>query len=165
VREARGTIDCQSTLGVGSTFTVLLPLETRVPQAQRAEIAEAPEVRGAVVLVVDDEPLVRNVVRQLLKRDACTVLEAASANAAREVLQRGGSKVDLVILDQSMPGETGVEALPSLRELTGAPIVLFTGMAPTLLPTGFTALLEKPARPAELQRMIREVLGNQRMHT
>jgi len=56
-----------------------------------------------------------------------------------------------------MPAETGLEALPSLKKLSPAPIILFTGLA-TDLPEGVAALLEKPARPAELLRLVREVL-------
>ncbi|HKQ70498.1 MAG TPA: hypothetical protein VJT73_14215, partial [Polyangiaceae bacterium] len=52
---------------------------------------------------------------------------------------------------------TGVEALASLRALCDAPVALFTGLAPEL-PSGITALLEKPARPAELVRLVREVI-------
>jgi CheY-like chemotaxis protein len=112
-------------------------------------------------LLVDDEPFVRKIVRQVLERDRCSVLEAASAAEAREVLEREGARVDLIILDHSMPSESGVQAVPSLRRLTTAPIVLFTGMAPEL-PAGIDAVLEKPARPAEIQSLVREVLQKHR---
>ena len=67
------------------------------------------------------------------------------------------AKVRLVILDQSMPAESGLAALPSLRALTSSPIVLFSGMA-QVRPPGVAAVVEKPARPAELLRLVRDVL-------
>jgi CheY-like chemotaxis protein len=111
--------------------------------------------------LVDDEPLVRGVLRRLLEREGHVVLEAGSAEQAREVLRSPESAVEVVILDQSMPRETGIQALPSLRALTRAPVVLFTGMAPEVSPE-VDALLEKPARPEELERVLRAVLAKRR---
>ena len=116
----------------------------------------APAAASQVVLLVDDESLVRRTVRRLLEREGYKVLEAANAQEARQVLQ--GNSVDLVILDQSMPGEAGIQAFPSLRALTPAPIVLFTGMVPSV-PEGFAAILEKPARPEDLRRMVSAALA------
>jgi signal transduction histidine kinase/ActR/RegA family two-component response regulator len=161
VRDAGGEISCDSTAGTGSTFTLFLPL--RIPDAaqSRAEPTPTESAGGARILLVDDEPFVRKIVRQILERDGCTVFEASSAVEAREILERESSRVDLIILDQSMPHESGVEAVPSLRRLTNAPIVLFTGLAPEL-PPGVDAVLEKPARPAELQSLVRDVLKKHR---
>jgi CheY-like chemotaxis protein len=156
VRDAQGTIECQSKPGVGTTFTLTLPILADAPPAPRDSTTPFDPASGAVVLIVDDEPLVRNVVRHLLQSDGCRVLEASSSHEARSILRRRDLTVDVVILDQSMPHETGVEALPSIRELTDAPVVLFTGMAP-VVPAGFAALLEKPATPADLRRVIRQV--------
>ena len=60
-------------------------------------------------------------------------------------------------LGQSMPNESGPEALPSLLRLTRAPIVLFTGGIAEL-PPGAAAILEKPASFSELQRTIESLL-------
>ncbi len=162
VRDAGGSIDCQSTPEVGTTFVVRLPLRAvqRVTPKPEPTVA-ASTARGARVLLVDDEPLVRGVLRRLLEREGHVVLEAGSAEQAREVLRSPESAVEVVILDQSMPRETGIQALPSLRALTRAPVVLFTGMAPEVSPE-VDALLEKPARPEELERVLRAVLAKRR---
>ena len=161
VREAGGEISCESVPGGGSTFTLVLPLTASDAPHSATEPATAESGGHATVLLVDDEPLVRKAVRQILERDGRVVLEAASAADARKILEGGGRAVDVVILDQSMPNESGVEALPSLRRLTDAAIVLFTGLAPEKL-SGFAAVLEKPARPAELQSVLRDVLQKHR---
>jgi PAS domain S-box-containing protein len=160
VHERRGRLECQTAPGLGTTFTLLLPESTAV-----ARPSEEPSTRiatgagGQTILLVDDEPTVRAVIGRLLKSQRYEILEAGSAGDARAKLRQYGSRVDLILLDQSMPSESGLEALPSLRALCPAPVVLFTGLA-TDLPAGISALLEKPARPAELLHVVRDVLAH-----
>jgi two-component system, cell cycle sensor histidine kinase and response regulator CckA len=158
VREAAGQLDCDSRLGSGSTFTLLVPESApSVAQNSPSSVQALGAREAETLLVVDDEPMVRSVVARLLGRQRYTIVEAGSAAQARELLRQHGSRVRLILLDQSMPGESGLEALPSLHELSSAPVVLFTGLA-TEIPAGVAALLEKPARPAELLRTVRECL-------
>lgn len=157
IRDAGGTITCTSAPNAGARFELLL-----LPVAPVDKPAEPATVtarsRGETILVVDDEPLVRTVVRRILEVDGYRVLEASSAAGARELLGTDpGKRASLVLIDHSMPGETGIAALPSLRALTPSPIVLLTGMAPEAT-TGVTAVFEKPIRAADLLRRVREVL-------
>ena len=158
VREAAGTLECQSSPGSGTTFTLSLP-ETAPGPARESprSVTARTEGGGETILVVDDEPLVRAVVARLLRGEGYTALEAGSATEAREVLRQHGSSVRLMLLDQSMPGESGLEAVSSLRALCAAPIVLFTGLG-IEIPEGVAALLDKPARPVELLRTVRAIL-------
>jgi len=159
VQEAGGRLECQSAAGRGTTFTLSLPVGVPAVAAAVSPPGPQPAVpRGSeTILLVDDEPLVRNVVARVLRSQRYEIVEASSAEGAREALKTHGPRINLVLLDQSMPAETGLEALPSLKKLSPAPIILFTGLA-TDLPEGVAALLEKPARPAELLRLVREVL-------
>lgn len=158
VREASGELECESILGVGTTFTLLLPETEALPGRPRTPSPVMKRTGGAeTILLVDDESTVRSVVARLLRSEHYTVLEASSAAEARETLRQHGPLVKLILLDQSMPAESGAEALPSLLALSNAKVVMFTGLAIDL-PKGVTALLEKPARPAELLRLVREVL-------
>jgi CheY-like chemotaxis protein len=100
---------------------------------------------------------VRSVVARLLRKNGFLVLEAQSAQEARVALASSGDLVKLVLLDQSMPHESGPEALASLKRLSNAPVVLFTGGAAEL-PPGAAALLEKPARAADLLRMVHDLI-------
>lgn len=163
VRQAGGSIQCRTQLGVGTTFSIRLPTTDVVaptPAVATPSVATA-ATPAESILLVDDEPLVRGVMRRLLERDGYKVLEAASAQEARDVLQVAGASLALVILDQSMPRETGTQALASLKALTKAPFVLFSGMAPDL-PPGIVAVLDKPARPEELQRVVRSAINSAR---
>ena len=70
--------------------------------------------RRGTVLVVDDEEGVRASVRAILE-ETCEVLEAENGEAALEVL--AAHDVDLVMLDQRMPGEAGVDVLPRVKAI------------------------------------------------
>ena len=157
VRDAGGRLDCQSVLGAGTTFTVLLPVAAPPPARSPASASPPRGSDGETILIVDDEPAVRKVVARLLTREGYRVLEANNAEEARALLKVRGREVKLVLLDQSMPFESGPEALPSLKKLSDAPVVLFTGGI-TELPPGAAALLEKPAQAADLLRVVRSLV-------
>ncbi|HSU42170.1 MAG TPA: ATP-binding protein [Polyangiaceae bacterium] len=156
VRDARGTIECRSEPARGTTFSLELPLRSSSPSPQAEQRAPMPARLSGRVLVVDDEDLVRATLRRILKRAGLEVLEAASAPEARALLEQ--TPVDLVVLDDSMPYESGLAAVPSLRARTHAPFVLFTGHAPAV-PDGVAALVRKPARPDELLRVVHDLLA------
>ncbi|HTA17923.1 MAG TPA: response regulator, partial [Polyangia bacterium] len=118
--------------------------------------------RGETILIVDDEPAVSTAVARLLRQQGYDVLEALDAAAARETLAAKGSAVELVLLDHSMPNESGPEALPSLRALTDAPIVLFTGGVAEM-PPGAAGLLQKPVDTAELLQAVRDTIARGRL--
>ena len=74
------------------------------------------------ILVADDEPEIREVLRMMLESEGYEILEAV--NAAEAVEQ--AEKVDLVILDVMMPGESGIQACTKIREKTNVPILFLT---------------------------------------
>jgi PAS domain S-box-containing protein len=158
VRDANGRLDCQSALGVGTTFTVVLPATAPVREPASAGASRARGSGGETILIVDDEAALRAVVGRLLTRRGYRVLEASGAEEARAVLRERAGEVRLVLLDQSMPQETGPEALPSLKQLSDAPVVLFTGGI-TSLPPGAAALLEKPAQAEDLLRLVQDLIA------
>jgi nitrogen-specific signal transduction histidine kinase/PAS domain-containing protein/CheY-like chemotaxis protein len=161
VRDAGGQIDVESALGDGTTFTLVLP-SASAPSASVAPVAAAPALaEGQTILIVDDEPALRAVVRRLLSRAGYGVLEANNAEEARALLKTKPREIKLVLLDQSMPHESGPEALPSLKRLSNAPIVLFTGGISDL-PPGAAAILEKPAQASELLRVVGDLVGRDR---
>ena len=118
VRSHKGAIVVTSAPGQGSCFTVLFPSSARTHE-EPAVAASQPALPGAaVVLVVDDEPIVLQMAKKALERQGYTVLLAESGRAAIELLwSRPGDDVALVVLDQSMPGMNGEEVLPELRKL------------------------------------------------
>lgn len=156
VQAVSGRLEIESTKPSQTTFTLILPELS--PQSSEAPSHSAgSDDNRETILIVDDEPLVRGVVRRLLESEGYCVHEVGSAAEARDVLREIGSSVDVIILDQSMPREAGLEALPSLVSLTDASVILFTGLVPDLA-TGAAAILEKPAMATDIFRVVREVL-------
>jgi CheY-like chemotaxis protein/anti-sigma regulatory factor (Ser/Thr protein kinase) len=160
VRAASGTLERESREGEGTTFVLRLP-EAPPPQKQPAVVTAPLGSHGETVLIVDDEPAVSAAVARLLRQQGYVVLEARDAAEARATLAANGSLVQLVLLDHSMPNESGPEALPSLSALTDAPIVLFTGGLAEM-PPGAAGLLQKPVDTTELLQTVRDTIARGR---
>src|SRR5206468_3437877 len=128
-----------------------------------------PEVlRGSeTILLVEDEAPVRAVTRQLLERNGYTVLEAPDGPAALALVDGGGGDphVDLLLTDVIMPGMSGRELANQLKARRPELHVLFMSgytddavVRHGMLEPGL-AYLEKPFRPANLLKKVREVLA------
>lgn len=118
--------------------------------------------RQTVVLVVDDEPDIRNIVGILLAAEGYQVLEAGSGREALEQLRRQGA-VDLVILDIMMPDMDGVTACRKLREVSMAPVLFLTARSQEAdkaqaYGSGGDDYLTKPFSQAELLLKVRSLL-------
>jgi two-component system, cell cycle sensor histidine kinase and response regulator CckA len=120
--------------------------------------------RKAVILVVDDEPLVRNVVQMTLIHAGYHVLTASDGAEAVDVSRTYPGPIDLVVSDVKMPNITGLElAAMIVKERTGIHVLLMTGKSsgaipPHLLPD----LLRKPFFPKQLLERIHQVLAEPR---
>jgi PAS domain S-box-containing protein len=117
VRGHQGAIVVSTAPGKGSCFTVLFPAAARTG-VERPAAGPGAAIRGSgVVLVVDDEKLVREMMKKVLQRYGYTVLLAESGPAAIDLLRRDPGDIALVVLDLSMPRMSGEEALPELRKV------------------------------------------------
>ena len=117
VRGHKGAIIVRSEPGKGSCFTVLFPASERTVERQSFPTGPMAAQGSGVLLVVDDEPVVRQMSQKALERQGYTVLVADGGLAAVDVLKRHPADIALVILDLSMPGMSGEEALPELRRI------------------------------------------------
>lgn len=115
----------------------------------------------ATVLVVDDEPMVREVVARYLELDGVGVHEAADGTEAEEWLAT--NRPDLVVLDLMLPGVDGLTILRRLRAEGDVPVILLTARAEEIdrilgLELGADDYVVKPFSPRELAARVRTVL-------
>jgi two-component system, cell cycle sensor histidine kinase and response regulator CckA len=128
VRQHGGKLRCESRPGAGTTFEIELPATVGV--AVRGAPPALPERSTAVtVLVVDDEPLLRRVVRAILEQQGYRVLEAADGTEGIYVFERHHATIGAVILDRSMPGLSGEDVLERITAVApDVPVVLLSGL-------------------------------------
>ncbi len=156
--------------GAGATFRVLLPvLHADGADAEHETLtgfappARQRGLRGRVLLV-DDEEMVRGFMRELLEGWGLQVEVARDGAEARALFERAPERYDVVITDQTMPRQTGVElARGLLARRAGLPIVLYSGYADALTESqvqdaGIRALVRKPIEPAALRTLLETLL-------
>jgi PAS domain S-box-containing protein len=108
VEQSRGSISVQSTPGRGTSFRVSLPRAHAAPAASEPAAAPAAaRARAETVLLVEDEPSVRTVAREVLRREGYEVLVAARGDEALDVAARHPHLIHLVLSDVVMPGLNG----------------------------------------------------------
>jgi len=169
-------IDLRSVPGRGSGFAVELP---RAEAARERAVISEPvalddRLRGACVLVVDDDTLVREALTGLMEQWGCEVIAAADGAGALAAVEALGAKrrrPDTVLCDYRLPAEeTGGEVIRRLRERLGPdlPAALITGdTAPERLREAREAgvpLLHKPVQPARLRALIEHLVASRTEH-
>ena len=113
------------------------------------------------VLVVDDEPTIRDVVVQYLRREGYATLEAEDGDAARELLEREWP--NLVVLDLMLPGTDGLALCRWIRDRSQLPVIMLTARGEEVdrivgLELGADDYVTKPFSPRELVARVRSVL-------
>jgi two-component system, cell cycle sensor histidine kinase and response regulator CckA len=166
VRGHRGAIAVASAPGRGSSFTVLFPAAGRAADEPVTGARDA-RFRGAgTILVVDDEDMVRQMVGRSLERHGYTVLLADSGLAAVDLFRRHPGEIALVILDLSMPGMSGEEALPELRKIRPrAKVVISSGYGESEAMTIFTGqrvsgFIQKPYTSKRIAEKVKACLAD-----
>lgn len=168
VRQSNGHCDIRSVPGKGTTIRLYLPRYIAEPgHAGEVPPTPAPPAtaagRGEVVLVVEDEIVVRHVIVEVLHQLGYSALEAADAEAGLDLL-RSSEPIDLLVSDVGLPGMNGrklADAALGLRP--GLKILLMTGYASdAAMASGFLApgmeLITKPFTVEALARRMREMI-------
>jgi PAS domain S-box-containing protein len=140
-----GTLQLSSAVGKGTTATLVLPVATSAPEAE-GPVPSAKKVnRSAVILFVDDDPLIAMSTTEMLEDLGHQVIGANSGPHALDIL-KSGQPIDLMVTDHVMPGMTGIELAAASRQVRPSlPILLATGYAD--LPEGAQVDLPRLAKP------------------
>jgi DNA-binding response OmpR family regulator len=117
------------------------------------------------ILVVDDEPIVRDVIVRYLRRDGFRTLEAADGDGARRLIEAGDPS--LVVLDVMLPGTDGLELCRWIRSRSELPVIMLTARGEEAdrivgLELGADDYVTKPFSPRELAVRVRTVLRRAR---
>jgi CheY-like chemotaxis protein len=164
VMQSGGHVQVDSAPGAGSTFTVLLPTADDVPVPDAAPRREPPPHGRETLLVVEDEPTVRGVVRRMLELGGYTVLEARDGAEALSILTTHSPAIDLVVSDIVMPQMSAGALLARLGDRARPPKVLlmsgYSRESVTQRPgiAQDVELLAKPFTPDALLRRVRAAL-------
>jgi PAS domain S-box-containing protein len=162
VRGHGGMIDVTSHPGHGTTMAVYLPAGGRTTTSAKTDEAGPPRGQGELILVVDDEPAVRQLGRRILERYGYRTLSADDGRSAVEIFRTHAAEVAAVVLDLTMPGMDGRATFHALREISEVPIVFSSGQSAAELTMQLAApdtlFIAKPYNLAELTRAIAQVL-------
>ena len=160
-----GTVAVESTVGKGTTFTLLFPAHRDVVPEAVAVAEDVAAGAGGRVLLVDDDPGVLGVTARVLARLGHDVTPCPSGDEASVVFDRSPHAFDVLFTDQTMPGRTGLQLAREVRrKRPEIPIVITTGYAGViteehLRAIGGCELILKPASPAHIGRVMRRLLG------
>lgn len=132
------------------------------------ESAEGPiNMKSARILIVDDEPVVVQVLSRQLRGKGCTVRSAGSAEDA--ILLARGEPFDLILLDINLPGASGFSVINALKSMSDAIILVMTGHADEeirkdAILLGAAELIAKPFEHQQLMSIIRDSAARKENH-
>ena len=164
VSNHQGHIHLESAAGKGTIFRLYFPACDALDE-KRADTGPVPVPGGTeTVLVVDDEPLVRQMETEVLKSFGYKVLSVSSGEQAVELVRELDGRVNLVLLDLVMPGMDGRQTFDALREIApNLPVLLTSGfvreeMSDQLLSLGALGIIHKPCKSDALALAVRRAL-------
>ena len=165
VTQADGHVQIYSEPGTGTTFTITLPVTSESPTALAEPPSYERKPRGETVLVVEDEPALREVTKRIFARNGYQVITAGNGPEALEVARDYPGEIHLLVTDVVMPHMLGKEVAEKMLEIKPDIEVLFmSGYArPVLASQGrlepHVALVEKPFSESDLMAKAGQVLA------
>ena len=169
IQAHRGAIRVESSVGVGTSFTIYLPIfkaDKAAPKECVPELGE--DVSGMeTILFVDDEPMLVNVFKQGLERLGFHVEGFTDPRKALEFFDRNHHRVDIVLTDTTMPYMNGVDLAEKMLAIDPRmPIVICTGFTTLISAEGAKQLgirdfVMKPFKIKEIAQLIRDILDKE----
>jgi PAS domain S-box-containing protein len=171
VSQHGGAITVRSEPGSGTCFEILLPLHAAAPAPVVPAAETVMQQDRGLILVVDDEALLRVTAREMLEFLGYTVLTAADGREGLDIFAKHHADIDVVLLDMVMPVLSGRDCFIAMREIQGdARIVITSGFLrdddlTQLLAAGVSGCLRKPYRAKELGDLLKTIVPADRERT
>ena len=170
VKQHEGWIECESEVGKGTTFSVFIP-SLGVP-VEKSPVPPPPDTNffggKETVLIVEDEPILRQMAHLMLKDCGYQILEASTGLEALKLWERHHRDIDLVLTDMVMPdGVSGMDLAHRLIATNPDVKIVFASgysmddLDTTFLREGHANFLQKPYTHSTLTKAVREALDNQ----
>lgn len=174
IDKQKGSIRVNSAEGVGTTFYVEIPFEVtdeKVDSPREPSRTDFSFLKDKSLLIVDDEPFNRTLLRSMFHGIPMTLLEASNGLEALEQLKN--NDVDMVLLDVRMPEMNGYELREKMAEMETLNQIPVVGLTATLNPekrqhmldSGWTEVLTKPVNPDELRHILYQIYKDHSMGT
>jgi PAS domain S-box-containing protein len=126
VQQHGGFIDVYSEVGLGSTFSVYLPVLLQEPLDKSLEMAAELVLGQGLVLVVDDEAMIRHTAREILETCGYSVILATDGQEGLDIFRRRHSEIAVILLDMVMPKMSGKETYLEMKTIDPHLKVLFS---------------------------------------
>jgi len=168
IKSHSGSINVYSEPGIGSAFRIYLPLI--------GDGAEYPETRegkedihlpGGIILVIDDEEIIRDILSEMLREMGYEVIEAANGKDGVNIYRERWQEIGLVIIDMIMPEVNGHDAFVEMKKINPSiRSILTSGFnvddeVNSILAEGVLGFIHKPYRKSDLMKKIRDVMNIQ----
>jgi len=167
IEHHNGTIRLSSARGEGATFLIMLPCEEQVAQASANARAEDETLisRGATILVVEDEDLLRQGVSTVLRKKGFCVLEACDGSVAWDVIREQKNEIDVLLLDVTLPKASSREIYEEAKRLRpDLPVIVVSAhsqeMAASALARRIDYFIRKPFSLRDLTDMVLRALSS-----
>lgn len=168
VQQHNGAVTVSSQVTKGTTFSLYLPL---IEAKEESVIEEQPILTGeGCVLIVDDEPVVRETAKMMLEQLGYTTYIAENGKQGLDAYQQHGDEINLVLLDVIMPVMDGIECFHRLREMDPeAKVIISSGFTRdadlnSLKEKGLIEFIRKPYTLEQLSKIAARVLQNPKHH-
>jgi signal transduction histidine kinase/CheY-like chemotaxis protein len=161
MKRHEGTIEIQSEPGKGTTFRLLFPVRSTL--RKEADTGELPPIQALQILCIDDEPLLRELIKEILERDGHEVEVSDSGQSGLDefrLARERGRPFDVVFTDLGMPYLDGRQVAKMIKqESPSTPVVMLTGWGAfmkddTEPPDQVDGIVSKPPRSRELREVL-----------
>ncbi len=167
VKEHGGFIEVDSEKERGTKFSLYIPIPPAIiaKETRKEPLHSRDVLKGKSILIVDDEDMIRDLIRGALANSGMRIFEAADGTKAIELFKKHAPRIDIIILDVIMPGLKGDEVLVKLREIkNNMKVIISSGFMSEdqrtkLKAYSIDAFLDKPFNDKDMLDTISKVLS------